>query len=343
MQDWAGIEEDQASWELMRRVLTVLFAAASVTMLISLLAPDPDTSDHTGDAVIGTATTIVTLTLLAWRSVPAWLLRVMPAAGTVAISAAVAISAPLTHTAFFYLWPLLVSAYFLSRLETFLTFLAMCAGYGVTLALWVEPGVRTTLFVEATVTVALVTALVVLLKERLAGAIERLRETATRDALTGVPNRRAFEWLLDREVDRALRGGSVALVVADLDRFKSVNDRLGHAAGDRALKRFCEVAEQRLRRFDLIARIGGEEFAVILPDTDAEGADAFAERLVAAVREETAGDEAPLTVSAGVADCPGAGETAGELLLAADRALYAAKADGRDRHRMAAPAAPAVG
>jgi diguanylate cyclase (GGDEF)-like protein/putative nucleotidyltransferase with HDIG domain len=117
----------------------------------------------------------------------------------------------------------------------------------------------------------------------------------------------------------------------DLDWFKEINDRFGHDAGDRALKTVAGVLEEQTRRIDMVSRLGGEEFAVVAPDAGEEETYRLAERLRRAVKAAFASHSRPLTTSCGVATFPASGDTASDLLRAADRALYAAKDLGRDR------------
>lgn len=171
---------------------------------------------------------------------------------------------------------------------------------------------------------------------KLGEAMRELRRLATRDALTGLLNRRAFDALLAEEVDRARRlGHPLALVVLDLDHFKTINDTHGHPAGDAVLAAVGKVLEGEVRTIDRVARIGGEEFAVLLMETTGEEGFAVANRLVAAVRgrpvEVSGGVELTITVSAGVAGLPVYGEGEVAFMAAADRALYQAKNGGRDR------------
>jgi diguanylate cyclase (GGDEF)-like protein len=171
---------------------------------------------------------------------------------------------------------------------------------------------------------------------KLGAALRELRELATRDALTGLLNRRAFDALLVEEVDRARRlGHPLTLVTLDLDLFKTINDTHGHAAGDAVLAEAAKVFEAEVRSIDRVARIGGEEFAVLLMETRAEEGLATARRLVDAVRARTvafgAGGSLTFTASAGVSALSDDGMSAAALLAAADKALYAAKHAGRDR------------
>lgn len=167
---------------------------------------------------------------------------------------------------------------------------------------------------------------------RLERAYHDLAEIALSDPLTGLRNRRAFEEDLQREAPRADReGAALSLLIVDVDHFKAFNDRFGHPAGDDALRAVARLLREHARRSDSVARIGGEEFAVLLPDTDVEGALALAERFRAAVERHEWPDRA-VTVSIGVATVRQAsGDTAAALVREADRALYRSKSGGRNR------------
>lgn len=168
---------------------------------------------------------------------------------------------------------------------------------------------------------------------------EELRRLASTDPLTGLYNRRRFQEAMDRELERARRyGHPLALLVADLDHFKRINDQHGHAAGDRALQIFADVCRLNLRSLDAVGRMGGEEFAILLPETDADGALLAAERIRAETEAMTAEerDVPAFTVSIGVAtltERPAENETgvADRLFARADQALYRAKERGRNR------------
>ena len=160
--------------------------------------------------------------------------------------------------------------------------------------------------------------------------VDRLRAQANRDPLTGLPNRRRLDAFLDASL-RELDEHGLALLVADLDNFKRVNDHLGHEGGDEALERFARVLESLAGERGLPARMGGEEFALVLPGSGEHEAYVLAARLRRAMAEEFADFAVPITVSAGITATGRHGDTARELLRNADRALYAAKAFGRDR------------
>jgi two-component system cell cycle response regulator len=181
----------------------------------------------------------------------------------------------------------------------------------------------------------------------------RVHEEAQRlsltDPLTGLWNYRYLRESLRREVERASRfGRMLTVLVLDLDHFKEVNDTYGHAAGDAVLGEFARRIRIGLREVDVAFRQGGEEFVVLLPETDAYGGAIVAERLGAATRDipvpidarrvDIAGklvDRIPITVSIGIAVYPEHGGTAQQVLDAADDALYAAKGAGRDTYRLA--------
>jgi len=167
--------------------------------------------------------------------------------------------------------------------------------------------------------------------------IDRLVDLSSRDALTGLANRRSFELALAREVDRVARSGeSALLLMVDIDHFKQVNDLHGHAAGDLVIRAVAQALADSVRPMDLVARIGGEEFAVLLPNCPA----AFGPQVAERVRRQVAGrrvvrPQAPalgVTISVGGAFAPQwVRSTPGIWLQRADLQLYRAKSEGRDR------------
>ncbi len=171
---------------------------------------------------------------------------------------------------------------------------------------------------------------------KLSQAMRELHLLATRDALTGVLNRRAFDSMLREEVLRSRRfNHPLSLVIVDLDHFKSINDTHGHPAGDAALVEAARRLEAEVRGIDRVARIGGEEFAIILMETPENEAIIVAQRLVANMKATPIG-VAPgvnltVTLSAGVSTLPVEAKNNLTLLESADRALYQAKQSGRDR------------
>jgi len=170
----------------------------------------------------------------------------------------------------------------------------------------------------------------------------QLKEQATRDPLTGTLNRRAFHQELIAEVGRSQRyGRPLCLAMFDLDHFKQLNDELGHLAGDQALQNFCRLCEQQARRTDIFARFGGEEFVLLMPETDAEQAQLLLERIRQTLAEQQflyLDQRYQLQVSIGVADLATSGSP-DQLLRQADLALYQAKASGRNRVQLWSPPA----
>ena len=157
-------------------------------------------------------------------------------------------------------------------------------------------------------------------------------EAAFTDHLTGLANRRRFERQLEREVARVERfGHPFTLLMIDIDSFKNVNDTFGHDAGDDVIRRLSKVLREGTRGIDLAARIGGEEFAVLLVETSKDGGVEVAERLRASIKSLEIPRAGHITASFGVAECPSHAQTAAELLKAADVALYEAKRNGRDQ------------
>jgi two-component system chemotaxis response regulator CheY len=186
------------------------------------------------------------------------------------------------------------------------------------------------------------------LQEELARKNRFLERLALTDPLTGIPNRRALEELAAREFAAAARHGYAAwVVIADIDRFKSINDTYGHDAGDEVLKTTARVLKTSFRQSDCVGRLGGEEFVLLLTHADAEQARLAVER----VREELAihpfqwkGQALTVTASFGLAGgCPaGAGDFT-SMLARADAALYSAKKNGRNRVELDAQAKAALG
>lgn len=161
--------------------------------------------------------------------------------------------------------------------------------------------------------------------------LERRRAESFTDHLTGLANRREFDERLAMEVERAHRHGrDLSLVILDLDHFKSVNDRFGHAVGDEVLAHVARELRRQARLGELVARVGGEEFAWLLPETDLDDAIEAAERARAAVAASALPSGLRVTLSAGASEAVDAGDASG-LYRKADAALYKAKADGRDR------------
>src|SRR3954469_2368904 len=236
-----------------------------------------------------------------------------------------------TMTEFFYTWPAVYVGYFFQRWMTPVFIVVVGASYAATLAIMGLSGNVQIRWLLVTVVVAGLTIAAQAIRTQVDGLVHRLQETARTDTLTAMPNRRAFDERLVLEIERAARTGEpLSLLMGDIDHFKALNDRFGHAAGDAALASIGRVLMSECRAIDTPARIGGEEFAVLLPSTDAAAALATANRLRSAIGRIADGDDRPLTISFGVAQHPADGGTPSALMRAADNALYGAKAAGRD-------------
>lgn len=176
---------------------------------------------------------------------------------------------------------------------------------------------------------------------------DELRRASRRDALTGLLNRRSFRREMTQAVQRSVRQGDpISLIMVDIDHFKKINDTKGHAAGDEALRAVARSLEMSARSGDLVCRLGGEEFAVVLLDTPLELARAQAETLREAVASSVSvhadGGSSPVTVSLGVATVPTHARSLEDMMRAADDALYVAKREGRNRVRVAKCARPGL-
>ena len=252
-------------------------------------------------------------------------------------------AAPEVRMLVLVVWPvvLIFLAGYVNFWQSALLSAMMTAGYLAATALARPPGARWE--VEAIVAgVFFVTTLfgdVVLdniRRQRLALIEARceLARLVSTDALTGLPNRRHFQEALDAEMARVQRyGGSFSLALLDLDHFKRFNDRFGHPAGDEVLCELARTIRRHMRASDRVARLGGEEFALILVGTGKEAARHVVERLRGSIAElDLAGVAEPGTVTAsiGIAAAPDDAEYAAELVRRADEALYEAKARGRN-------------
>jgi len=163
--------------------------------------------------------------------------------------------------------------------------------------------------------------------------LERVKQLAYLDGLTGIFNRRFFELRIAEEIERARRHSmSLAVIMTDIDQFKKLNDEFGHLLGDEVLRQVSSLFHQQLRKMDVVCRYGGEEFAILLIQTNAQHAMGVAEKLRRMVESwQFPGVPRMVTVSAGVAAFPEHGASRDEIVRAADTALYAAKQAGRNR------------
>jgi len=208
--------------------------------------------------------------------------------------------------------------------------------------LWVVLADRASSGAEAAAAMHAKAQVAITLSEQIALALsnirlrENLRQQTIRDPLTHLYNRRFLEESLNREMARCKRNGTgFGVLMMDLDHFKCFNDTFGHDAGDSVLRAFAHALQANAREGDIACRFGGEEFVVVLPETDRNGSVTCAQRILAAVRDldvthdnKTLG---PVTISIGLAMYPHDGETVNAIVQSADQAMYEAKRAGRDR------------
>jgi diguanylate cyclase (GGDEF)-like protein len=327
---------------LLTRVLLVIWFAGTSTFTLSLfLSPPPDASWGAlwSVSAVGYA---MTLALFARRKrLPE---HAADASGYLCCVLATIVTAAshdlATPFCLFYLWVTVVSCHFLPVRRAIPQILVVAPCYAVALLMADSSAFPWFRWALLSLTVVVVGASVTAMRARLAALVGVLADSARTDALTGLKNRRAFEETLAVELERAARAGdTVALLIGDLDHFKAINDDLGHPAGDEVLGRAAKALAGAVRRVDVAFRIGGEEFAVIAPDTDLASAHLLAERLREAVSAAFSSGPRAVTMSLGVAGYPEHGPDAVSLIAQADAACYQAKARGRNRS-VTAPRSP---
>ena len=314
------------------RTLAYFYIAAAALVGVSLALPYPE--DSTAGLAVVAIAGATGGALLLWRSesLPRRMVPVVLGLGTLMTTAAIYFRGD--RSSFFallYLWIALEAFYFHGRRWAVVQVGVQAVAYGAVLA--VLPGDRPVENWVLVVGVGVVAgALAAYQRGKISTLVASLDDAARTDPLTGLLNRRAFEELFEHELERVHRtGGRVSVLIGDLDGFKAVNDRFGHEAGDAVLAKVADDMLKWKRKIDTPARIGGEEFAVLLPDTDERGAYLVAERLRRATHRSFAEYPMPVTISFGVATQPEHGDDLRSLLRAADRALYAAKDLGKDR------------
>jgi diguanylate cyclase (GGDEF)-like protein len=324
--------DPHAAEHLMRWVGVAMFLLGSATLLATLPLPDPDTSDHPAIRIIAGLLALGAVIVAVLRPGRRWISRVTILYGILLVSALMAVTRPIEATPFFYLWPLVFSAYFCTRREVAFDLALMWVTLGLAVFIFSHDQMKPGLFMGVGISVTLTTLVVKLLAEHVSAVIRQLERAADTDYLTGLYNRRAFDVEFREQCDRARRSGlPLALATFDLDHFKQVNDRYGHAEGDRVLGEFAALLQRELRGGDTLARVGGEEFAVVLFGVGLHEAVAFAERIGRELAARPSGSGPTLSTSAGVAALSSGAPDPAALMLAADRALYAAKTAGRRR------------
>jgi diguanylate cyclase (GGDEF)-like protein len=318
----------------MARTFGTLFLVGAVVGGLSLLVSDPGNRNDVVLAVMsGVALLVGAVLFVVYRRTPMWGFQAVTAIGSVMIAAATAGGSAGAEGGYavFYVWVVLLAfLFFTFRAAAAQTAFAAAAYAVVLIARDSQFAFNYILGLVAVSGAA--GAVVGLLGTRVEALATNLTSQANTDPVTAIANRRSFESRFDFELlvaDEAVR--SLSIVICDLDRFKTVNDQLGHEEGDAALRRAAAAIVNAVRSVDIVFRLGGEEFAVLLPSTDTLEAYAVAERIRVAIREDFDEYAVPVTVSCGVATRRKGGFDRKALLRAADDALYRAKGAGRDR------------
>ncbi len=336
---YAGVSEGARTFAL-ARAQAYIFVAAGICGFIVLAFPHPPALQELAAVPLAVVAIVagIVLYLLAGR-VPAWVLVVTPALGTLLATGAVALSgSAISAYTLYYLWIGFYCFYFLRREEAAAQLAFIVVNFGAMIAIvgipeTPQPNGDVSYVVLAAATMVTAGVLILFLRARVESLVGELLGATRTDPLTGLPNRRAFREALEAELDRARPARRpVTILVGDVDRLQSLNDSLGHDGADRVLIAIGELLEEATRRIDTVARIGPGGFGILLPEVDQEDAYMTAEELLTQVRRSlrTAG-ASPVTISFGVASFPRRAPDADHLLRAADRALFTAKVLGRDR------------
>ncbi len=329
----ADVEARTTPPRLVATVGAYLFFAGATATAVILLAEPNFVGETTGYWFLCLTQALLGFVMLASIRVRGdWVPSVLVFGGILIITAAIAISGERTQAAvvlsIFYVWPALYAGYFFKRPVVATVIVAIAVAYA--LALVIIDADTEAIVPRALVTVSVVAGVATVahvVRRHVDGLVGRLDRLARVDPLTALVNRRGFAESFKDELERSRRTGQpLAVALGDIDRFKALNDRFGHASGDIVLQELGRTLLAASRTVDTVARLGGEEFAVLMPVTDVDAAVVAAERL----RERVAGvlDPAgdPIQITFGVActeqrNC----QDGNSLLLAADRALYVGK------------------
>jgi diguanylate cyclase (GGDEF)-like protein len=330
----------------MARTGMVFGAAGGLFAFVSLAVPDAHVNDQGLLAASGAASLVLAATFLAvYDRMPIAGFHLAAVLGIAISSVAVyAWGVESGYAPLPYLWVALGVFYFFPLRAALGHLVLLAGGYAAALAAESPSGTVVDGWIATVGTLLVTGVFVALVRDRMADLIANLTDAARRDPLTDRFNRRAFQDIFDSELERARRtGGPLSVIAGDLDRFKRINDQFGHPAGDEALTRVARSITGAKRRFDSAARVGGEEFAILAPDSDEHGAYMLAERIRSDIeRSFDEGAAGLLTVSFGIATYPLHGQSAEALLRAADQALYAAKRLGRNRTVISSAEVPGI-
>ncbi|WP_143556789.1 GGDEF domain-containing protein [Sanguibacter antarcticus] len=318
--------------QLMRLASIGMLAVGGLTCLIGVWTTQATAASQVAQAAIALGFLVPALALVLVKHPRCLLVEGGALWSILLLSLLTALSDPLGTAPFFFVWPVIVTAYFFRPRELALTYGWMLLGLAVGLGFNESCDLKVDMFIGTAATVGMLAGLVSMMTHQQRRLRRALAEAAETDPLTGLLNRRAFNPRLDVLVEEAGTNSSgLSVVMVDLDRFKDVNDQHGHLVGDRALSTVAELLQSLTRSGDLVSRFGGEEFAVALPGADARAAVAFTSRLARSLAQTPVVEGLVLAASAGIATMSPARESSHVLLQRADAALYAAKDGGRGR------------
>jgi len=319
--------------ELAAALIGAIALAGSLFGFATYALPHPEGTNFVAPSIGFAAAIVYGAVVLARRREVSWTtIAVGAALGSVVVTVAM-ISVPGRTGAYasFYVWIGIFAFYFLRPGVALAQVAWIGVLYAAAVAVDAPPG-AVELWINGVMTTLGVGLLVLALRTRISGLIESLERSARTDELTELPNRRAYDEQIGRQLAGARRSGlPVSLLLIDLDNFKEVNDSGGHLAGDGALRTAADVIRSQVRPSDWPARIGGDEFAVILAGASEEDALRVGARVCARIEERFAHAAVALTASGGVAETRGAALDAETLARDADRALYGSKRLGGGR------------
>jgi diguanylate cyclase (GGDEF)-like protein len=326
------ISRDRAT---IARTYAYLFGGGATIVLLTLALPgSPDREPLWGvvaPALVGYAAGAAFLG--GFDRLPLRVFQAAPLLGAILVTLVVSLSGASAAGAYamLYFWVALAACYFFGW-RIALAHVAICSAlYGLVIVDRHVP-LGGLYWVMGVGTLLVLGLLMVGLRAQVERVVSWLSNVAGTDTLTGLPNRREFEDRFAYELERSSRSERpLGLIAIDLDWFKEINDQFGHEEGDRVLKTVAATLRKATRRIDSVARVGGEEFSVLVPEAGEEETHRLAERLRREVKEMFVDHDRPLTLSCGIATFPASGLTSGDLMRAADRALYMAKDLGRDR------------